>query len=75
MSIALKTFAPHTAPHLIVPERLQASGVLTRTTTPEELRSLMKAEIEIIGPLVKSPGWRRTDPGLVDSGLGAILPR
>jgi tripartite-type tricarboxylate transporter receptor subunit TctC len=36
--------------------RLQESGVLIRTTTPEELRSLMKTEIEIIGPLVKSLG-------------------
>ena len=36
--------------------RLQASGVLTKTATPEELRELMKAEIEIIGPLVKSLG-------------------
>ncbi len=36
--------------------RLQESGVLTRTTTPEELRELMKSEIEIIGPLVKSLG-------------------
>jgi len=36
--------------------RLQASGVLTKTTTPEELRDLMKTEIEIVGPLVKSLG-------------------
>jgi tripartite-type tricarboxylate transporter receptor subunit TctC len=36
--------------------RLQNSGVLTKTTTPEELRELMRTEIEIIGPLVKSLG-------------------
>jgi len=36
--------------------RLQSSGVLTKTTTPEELRELVKTEIEIIGPLVKSLG-------------------
>jgi tripartite-type tricarboxylate transporter receptor subunit TctC len=36
--------------------RLQQSGVVTKTTTPEELRELMKTEIEIIGPLVKSLG-------------------
>jgi len=36
--------------------RLQQNGVLTRTTTPEELRELMKTEIEIVGPLVKSLG-------------------
>ena len=36
--------------------RLQQSGVLTRTSTPEELRELMKTELGIIGPLVKSLG-------------------
>jgi tripartite-type tricarboxylate transporter receptor subunit TctC len=36
--------------------RLLTSGVLTKTTTPQELRELMKTEIEIIGPLVKSLG-------------------
>jgi hypothetical protein len=36
--------------------RLQESGVLSRTATPEELRALMKAEINIVGPLVKSLG-------------------
>jgi tripartite-type tricarboxylate transporter receptor subunit TctC len=36
--------------------RLQQSGVLTKTTTPEQLRELIKAEVEIVGPLVKSLG-------------------
>lgn len=36
--------------------RLQQSGVLTRTTTPEQLRELTKTEVETIGPLVKSLG-------------------
>jgi tripartite-type tricarboxylate transporter receptor subunit TctC len=36
--------------------RLQESGVLTRTATPEELRKLMRAEVEVVGPLVKSLG-------------------
>ena len=36
--------------------RLQQSGVLTKTTTPEQLRDLTKAEVEIVGPLVKSLG-------------------
>ena len=36
--------------------RLQESGVLTKTATPEELRELLKAEVEIVGPLVKSLG-------------------
>src|SRR5215813_11034310 len=36
--------------------RLQDSGVLTKTTTPEELRELIKTEVEIVGPLVKSLG-------------------
>jgi tripartite-type tricarboxylate transporter receptor subunit TctC len=36
--------------------RLQQSGVLTRTTTPEELRDLTKAEVETVGPLIKSLG-------------------
>ena len=36
--------------------RLQQSGVLTKTTTPEQLRELTKAEVEIVGPLVKSLG-------------------
>ena len=42
-----------------VPElaaRLQQSGVLTKTTTPEQLRELTKVEVETIGPLVKSLG-------------------
>jgi tripartite-type tricarboxylate transporter receptor subunit TctC len=37
-------------------ERLQQSGVLTKTTTPEQLRELTKAEVAIVGPLVKSLG-------------------
>jgi tripartite-type tricarboxylate transporter receptor subunit TctC len=36
--------------------RLQQSGVLTKTTTPEQLRELTKIEVETIGPLVKSLG-------------------
>jgi tripartite-type tricarboxylate transporter receptor subunit TctC len=36
--------------------RLQQSGVITKTTTPEELGKLLKAEVEIVGPLVKSLG-------------------
>jgi tripartite-type tricarboxylate transporter receptor subunit TctC len=36
--------------------RLQTSGVVTRTATPEEVRELMRTEIKIIGPLVKSLG-------------------
>ena len=36
--------------------RLQESGVLTKTATPEELRTLMRAEVEIVRPLVKSLG-------------------
>ena len=36
--------------------RLQQNGVLTRTTTPEQLRELTKAEVETVGPLVKSLG-------------------
>jgi tripartite-type tricarboxylate transporter receptor subunit TctC len=36
--------------------RLQQSGVLTKTTTPEELRALTKTEFAIVGPLVKSLG-------------------
>jgi tripartite-type tricarboxylate transporter receptor subunit TctC len=36
--------------------RLQQSGVLTKTTTPEQLRELTKAEVETVGPLVKSLG-------------------
>ena len=36
--------------------RLQQSGVLTKTTTPEQLRDLTKAEVEIVGPLIKSLG-------------------
>ena len=36
--------------------RLQQSGVLTKTTTPEQLRELTKTEVETIGPLVKSLG-------------------
>ena len=36
--------------------RLQQSGVLTKTTTPEQLRDLMKAEVETVGPLIKSLG-------------------
>jgi hypothetical protein len=30
--------------------------VLTKTATPEELRKLMSAEVEVVGPLVKSLG-------------------
>ena len=36
--------------------RLQQSGVLTRTSTPDRLRELTKIEVETIGPLVKSLG-------------------
>ena len=36
--------------------RLQESGVLTKTATPEELRKLMMAEVEVVKPLVKSLG-------------------
>ncbi len=36
--------------------RLQQSGVLIKTTTPEQLREVTKAEVEIVGPLVKSLG-------------------
>jgi len=36
--------------------RLQESGVITRTTTPQELRKLLTAEVETVGPLVKSLG-------------------
>lgn len=36
--------------------RLQQSGVLTRTSTPERLRELTQIEVETIGPLVKSLG-------------------
>ena len=36
--------------------RLQQSGVLTKTTTPEQLREITKAEVETIGPFVKSLG-------------------
>jgi len=36
--------------------RLQESGVLTKTTTPEQLRELVRTEVEIVGPLVKSLG-------------------
>jgi tripartite-type tricarboxylate transporter receptor subunit TctC len=36
--------------------RLQQSGVLTKTTTPEQLSALTKAEVETIGPFVKSLG-------------------
>jgi tripartite-type tricarboxylate transporter receptor subunit TctC len=36
--------------------RLQENGVLTKTTTPDELRELIKAEVEIVKPLVKSLG-------------------
>jgi tripartite-type tricarboxylate transporter receptor subunit TctC len=36
--------------------RLHESGVLTKTTTPEELRALMQAEVEIVKPLVQSLG-------------------
>lgn len=39
--------------------RLQESGVITRTTTPEGLRQLLKIEIEIVGPLAKSLGMAR----------------
>jgi tripartite-type tricarboxylate transporter receptor subunit TctC len=36
--------------------RLQQNGVLTKTTTPDELRDLIKTEVETIGPLIKSLG-------------------
>jgi tripartite-type tricarboxylate transporter receptor subunit TctC len=36
--------------------RLQQSGVLTRTNTPDEIRELTRAEVETVGPLVKSLG-------------------
>ena len=36
--------------------RLQQSGVLTRTSTPDEIRELTKAEVETVGPLIKSLG-------------------
>ena len=36
--------------------RLQQSGVLTRISTPDEIRELTKAEVETVGPLVKSLG-------------------
>jgi tripartite-type tricarboxylate transporter receptor subunit TctC len=36
--------------------RLQESGVLTKTATPEELRQLISAEVETVRPLVKSLG-------------------
>jgi tripartite-type tricarboxylate transporter receptor subunit TctC len=36
--------------------RLQQSGVLTKTTTPEQIRALTKTEVETVGPLVKSLG-------------------
>ena len=37
-------------------ERLQQSGVLTKTTTPEQIRELTRIEVETVGPLVKSLG-------------------
>jgi tripartite-type tricarboxylate transporter receptor subunit TctC len=36
--------------------RLQQSGVLTKTTTPEQIRELTKIEVATVGPLVKSLG-------------------
>jgi tripartite-type tricarboxylate transporter receptor subunit TctC len=36
--------------------RLQDNGVLTKTTTPEELRELIKIEVEIVKPLIQSLG-------------------
>src|SRR6266540_2564034 len=36
--------------------RLQQSGVLTKTTTPEQLRELIKIEVEIVGSRVKALG-------------------
>jgi len=36
--------------------RLQQSGVLTKTTTPEQIRELTRIEVETVGPLVKSLG-------------------
>lgn len=36
--------------------RLQESGVITKTSTPEELRQLMKTEVELVGRLAKSLG-------------------
>jgi tripartite-type tricarboxylate transporter receptor subunit TctC len=36
--------------------RLQESGVLTKTATPDGLRNLMSAEVETVRPLVKSLG-------------------
>jgi tripartite-type tricarboxylate transporter receptor subunit TctC len=36
--------------------RLQESGVLTKTATPEELRQLISMEVETVRPLVKSLG-------------------
>lgn len=36
--------------------RLQESGVITKTSKPEELRKLLKTEVEIVGPLAKSLG-------------------